>query len=119
MEMILEQAVGSKMMSLLDGFYGYNKTKVKRIDKYKTTFTTRWSTFAYKQMPFDLSNAGATFQITMKLSFVDLIGKIIQVYLDHLIVYSKTQSDHFDHLRKVFMRCRKFDISLNPSKYIF
>jgi hypothetical protein len=66
-----------------------------------------------------LSNAGATFQRAMQLSFNDLIGKIIQVYLDDLTVYSKTRSDHFDHLRKVFMQCRKFGISLNPSKSIF
>jgi hypothetical protein len=118
MEMILQQVAGSKMMSLLDGFSGYNQIKVKRIDKYKTTFTTRWGTFSYERMSFGLSNAGATFQRAMQLDFDDLIDKIIQIYLDDLTVYSKTRSDHFDHLRKVFMRCRKFGISLNPSKSI-
>jgi hypothetical protein len=53
------------MMSLLDGFSGYNQIKVKRIDMYKTTFTTRWGTFAYERMHFGLSNAGATFQRAM------------------------------------------------------
>jgi hypothetical protein len=48
-----------------------------------------------------------------------LIGKIIQVYLDDLTIYSKNWSDHFGHLRKVFLRCRKFSMSLNPSKSIF
>jgi hypothetical protein len=48
-----------------------------------------------------------------------LIGKIIQIYLDDLTVYSKIRSDHFGHLRKVLMQCRKFGISLNPSKSIF
>jgi hypothetical protein len=51
--------------------------------------------------------------------FDDLIGKIIQIYLDDLTIYSKTRSYHFGHLRKVIMRCRKFGISLNPSKSIF
>jgi hypothetical protein len=46
MEMILQQVVGPHMMSLLDGFSGYNHIKVKRTDKYKTTFTTRWGSFA-------------------------------------------------------------------------
>jgi hypothetical protein len=55
----------------------------------------------------------------MKISFDDLIDKIIQIYLDDLTVYSKIRSDHFGHLRKVLMRCRKFGISLNPSKSIF
>jgi hypothetical protein len=119
MEMILQQVAGSQMMFLLDGFSGYNQIKVKRIDGYKTTFTTGWGTFAYERVPFGLSNVGATFQRSMQIDFDDMIGKIIQVYLDDLIVYSKNRLDHFGHLRNVLMRCRKFDISLNPSKYIF
>jgi hypothetical protein len=55
----------------------------------------------------------------MEISFEDLIGKIIQVYLDNLTVYSKNRLDHLCHLRKFLMRCRKFGISLNPSKSIF
>jgi hypothetical protein len=107
------------MMSLLDGFSGYNQIKVKMIDKYKTTFTTRWGTFAYEHITFGLSNAGATFQRAMQIDFDNLIGNIIQIYLDDLTVYSKNRLDHFGHLRKVLMRCRKFNISLNPSKSIF
>ena len=61
MEMILQQVAGSQMMSLLDGFSGYNQIKVKRIDMYKTTFNTHWGTFAYERMPFVLSNASDTF----------------------------------------------------------
>jgi hypothetical protein len=48
-----------------------------------------------------------------------MIIMIIQVYLDDLIAYSKNRLDHFGHTRKFLMRCRKFDISLNPSKSIF
>jgi hypothetical protein len=69
MEMILQQVAGSQMMSLLDGFSGYNQIKVKRTDKYKTTFITRWGTFSYERMPFVLSNAGATFQRAMQIDF--------------------------------------------------
>jgi hypothetical protein len=69
MEIILQQVVGSQMMSLLDDFSSYNQIKVKRIDKYKTTFITRWGTFAYERMPFGLSNEGATFQRAMKIAF--------------------------------------------------
>jgi hypothetical protein len=119
MEMILQQVVGSQMTSLLDDFSSYNQIKVKRKDKYKTTFITRWGTFSYERMPFGLSNASATFQRAMQIAFDGLIGKIIQIYLDDLKVYSKNRLDHFGHLRKILMRCRKFDISLNPSKFIF
>jgi ribonuclease HI len=61
MEMILQQVARSQMMSLLDGFSSYNQIKVKREDKYKTTFITHWGTFPYECMSFGFSNAGATF----------------------------------------------------------
>jgi hypothetical protein len=75
------------MMSLLDGFSGYNQIKVKRNEKYKTTFTTRWGTFSYEHIPFGLSNVGATFQRAMHIYFDDLIDKIIHIYLYDLNVY--------------------------------
>jgi len=53
------------MMSLLDDFFGYNQIKVKRTDRYKTTFNTRWDTFSYEGIHFGLSNVGATFQRAM------------------------------------------------------
>jgi hypothetical protein len=103
MEMILQQFAWPQMMSLLDGFSVYNQIKVKRVDKYKTTYITRWGTFSYERMSFGLSNVGATFQRAMQLDFDNLIGKIIQIYLDDLKVYSKIQSNHFGHVRKVLM----------------
>jgi hypothetical protein len=118
-EIILQQVAGSQMMSLLDSFSGYNQIKVKKIDRYKTIFTTRWGTFSYEHIPFGFSNASATFKGDMQIAFDDIIGKIIQVYLDDLTVYSKNRLDRFGHLRKVLMRCKKFNISLNPSKSIF
>jgi hypothetical protein len=103
MEMILQQVAGSHMMSLLDGFSSYNQIKVKMANKYKTMFIIRWGIFTYERMPFGLSSAGVTFQRAMKIAFDDLIGKIIQIYLDDLIVYSKNQSDHFGHLKRILM----------------
>jgi hypothetical protein len=55
----------------------------------------------------------------MQIDFDDLIDKIIHIYLDDLTSYSRNRSDHFGHLRKVLMRCRKFGIYLNYSKSIF
>ena len=52
----------------------------------------------------------------MDYDFNELIGNIIKIYQDDLTVFSKERSDHMGHLRKVFERCRKFGISLNPAK---
>jgi len=56
------------MMSLLDSFSGYNQFRVKREDKYKTTFITHWGTFAYERMPFVLSDASSTFKRPMQVA---------------------------------------------------
>ena len=61
MDHILPKVVGSKRISLLDGFSGYNQVLVLPIDQPKTTFTTPWGTFMYVKMPFGLMNARATF----------------------------------------------------------
>ena len=58
---ILNMVSGSELFSLLDGFFGYNQVLVAEEDKFKTTFRTKWGTFAYRRMPFGLVNAGATF----------------------------------------------------------
>lgn len=55
----------------------------------------------------------------MSIAFNDFIGKIIQVYLDDLTVYSKRRIDHFDHLARAFARCKKYGISLILVKSIF
>jgi hypothetical protein len=89
MERMLQQVVGSQIMSLLDGFSCYNHIRFKRDDKYKITFTKHWGTFAYEIMPFCLINDGATFQRDMQISFDDIIGKNIKIYLNHLTIYSR------------------------------
>ena len=77
MERILKMVLGSEIFSLLDGFSGYNKVLVAEEDKLKTTFRTKWGTFAYRRMPFGLINAGATFQRAMDIDFYGLIGRTL------------------------------------------
>jgi hypothetical protein len=64
-------------------------------------------------------NVGATFQRAMDIAFVDELGRFIVIYLDDVTVYSKSDEEHLQHLRRVFEKCRKFGISLNPKKILF
>jgi hypothetical protein len=73
----------------------------------------------YVKMPFGLMNTGATFQREMDISFVDELGRFIVIYLDDVTVYSQSDEEHLLHLRRVFEKCRKFGISLNPKKILF
>ena len=61
MEQILSKVSGSERFSFLDGFSSYNQVLFNESDRYKTTFTTKWGTYAYCKMPFGLTNEGATF----------------------------------------------------------
>ena len=89
MEQILQSVFGSAMLSLLDGFSRYNQVLVSKEDHLKTTFQTKWGTYAYDKMPFRLIITGATFQRAMDIAFRGLLNKSIVVYLDDIIVYSK------------------------------
>jgi hypothetical protein len=73
----------------------------------------------YVKIPFGLMNVGATFQREMDIAFVDDLGRFIVICLDDVIVYSKSDEEHLQHLKRVIEKCRKFGISLNPKKTIF
>eukprot|EP00253_Pinus_taeda_P027185 PITA_27185 len=106
-------------MSFLDGFSGYNQVLVHPDDQLKTTFRTKWGTYAYQKMPFGLINAGATFQRDMDTAFRGLINRIVVVYLDDITVFSKERSNHLHDLNQIFQRCKRYGISLNPKKSFF
>ena len=111
--------VGSRRISLLDGYSGYNQILVHPADQLKTTFTTPWGTFMYVKMHFGLMNSGETFQIAMDIAFSEELGFFIIIYLDDVTVFSKTDEEPLEHLRKVFEKCKNFGISLNPKKTLF
>ena len=102
----------------MDGFSNYNQIQIRKEDQYKTTFTTPWGMFVYRVMSFDLKNVGATFQQVMTFCFHNLIH-IILFYLDDLTARSRKRSQHLDDLQQVFLRCRKYNVLLNPLKCVF
>ena len=92
---------GSELFSLLDGFSGYNQVLVAEEDRLKTTFRTRWGTFAYRRMHFGLINTGATFQWATDIAFHGLIGCSVMVYLDDITIFSKKREEHAFYLKKI------------------
>ena len=119
MDHILQKVVGSHRISTLDGFSGYNQILVHLDDQKKIVFTTPWGTFMYAKMPFGLMNVGATFQHAMDITLSEEKDKFVVIYLDDIIVFSRSDEDHIRHLEKVFQKCKMFGVSLNPKKSIF
>jgi ribonuclease HI len=119
MEHILQRVTGASRISMIDGFSGYNQISVMPEDREKTAFTTPWGTFMYAKMSFGLMNAGATFQWAMDIAFIGERDQFMMIYLDDITVFSRSDQEHYYHLRKVFLKCRRFGLSLNPKKSLF
>lgn len=88
-------------------------------DQENTAFTTPWGTFMYAKIPFGLMNVGETFQRAMDTTFFEEKDKFVVIYLDDIIVFSKSDEDHIRHLEQVFQKYKKFGVSLSPKKSNF
>ena len=73
----------------------------------------------YAKMPFGFMNVGATLQRAMDITFSEEKDKFVVIYLDDIMVFSRSYEDHIRHLEKVFQKCKKFGVSLNPKKSNF
>eukprot|EP00253_Pinus_taeda_P003642 PITA_03642 len=107
MEHLLQKVSGAKVMSFIDGFSRFNQIVVHPNDQEKTAFTTPWGTFIYAKMPFVLMNVGASFQRAMDIEFVGEKDKFFLIYLDDITVYSSNHQNYLQHLKKVFLKCRR------------
>ncbi len=107
---------GAKVFSKLDLRDGYHQIAMSDKDQYKTAFTTRYGTFEWCVMPFGLCNAPSTFQRTMNHVFFDLLDRGVLVYLDDVLIYSKTIETHKQLLREVFDILRKHKLFVKESK---
>ena len=88
-------------------------------DKHFNAFMIGSGNYYYNIMSFGLKNAWATYQWMMNKVFRDEIGDILEVYMDDMIVKSRTNTNHVAHLKKVFDQVRQCRIRFNPEKCTF
>jgi hypothetical protein len=120
-DMLINRASGYRMISFLDGNAGYNQIFMAEEDVYKTGFRCPGfvGLFEWVVMTFRLKNARATYQRAMNLIFHDLLGIILEVYIDDLVIKSAGFTGHLADLRLVFERMRKYNLKMNPLKCVF
>ncbi|KAK1605721.1 hypothetical protein QYE76_029394 [Lolium multiflorum] len=120
-ETLINAAAGHKVLSFMDGNAGYNQIFMAPEDIHKTAFRVPGAVglFEYVVMTFGLKNAGATYQRAMNYIFHDLIGKLVEIYIDDVVVKSVSMEGHLDDLRRVLDRTRKFGLRMNPKKCAF
>jgi hypothetical protein len=118
-DVIIDQAAGCDMLSLLDCFSGYHQVWMRREDEAKTGFTTPFGIFCFVRMPEGLRNAGSTFNRMMKLILGSQLGRNASAYVDDIVIMSEKEKDHIADLTETFDNMRRNDLKLNPEKCIF
>ena len=118
-DLLVDATADHSLLSLMDAYSEYNQIRMFPGDEGKTSFITDGGTYYYRVMPFGLKNAGATYQRLVDYMFRDLIGKSMEVYVDVLLIKSKEDALHFQHLAEAFHILRKFWMKLNPAKCTF
>jgi len=111
--------VGAQFFSTLDLASGYHQIAMHPDDQHKTAFVTPMGLFEYTRMPMGLSSAPATFQRLMQSTMSDFIFQFLLVYLDDLLVYSKTFDEHLAHLDRLLQRIIDAGLKLKMDKCQF
>ena len=115
----MDSTAGHKLLTFMDTFSGYNQIKMAEEDQEKTAFIISQGLYCYKVMPFELKNAGATYQRLVNKMFSPQIGRNMEVYMDDMLVKSKEELTHLDDLKETFATLKKHQMRLNPSKCVF
>ncbi|CAN6558617.1 unnamed protein product [Malus baccata var. baccata] len=120
-DMSIDAVAKHKVLSFMDGNARYNQIKMTQEDIHKTTFRCPGHVGAYEYlvMPFGLKNVGATYQRAMNAIFHDLIGQNMKVYIDDIVVKSKTEEHHLTDLRQALIRMKIHKLKMNPKKCVF
>jgi hypothetical protein len=118
-DQVVDSTVGCETLCFLDAYFGYHQIAMCIADQLATSFITPFSAYCYQTMPFRLKNAGATFQRCMRCVFGELIGRIIEEYVDDIVVKSKKTGDLVPNLTEVFAKLRQHGVKLNPEKCVF
>jgi hypothetical protein len=95
---MFDQLAGAQVFSKIDLRSGYHQIKIHVDDIPKTAFTTRYGIFEFLVMSFGLMNALAHFMYLMNYVFMSEVDKFVMVFIDDILVYSKSMEEYEEHL---------------------
>jgi hypothetical protein len=118
-DLLFDQLAGAKVFSKVDLRSGYHQIRIYPEDVPKTAFTTQYGLYEYLLMSFGLTNAPAHFMYLMNSVFMPELDKFVVMFIDDILIYSKSKEEHADHLRIVLTRLREHQLHAKFSKCEF
>ncbi|GJP37166.1 hypothetical protein CLOM_g21603 [Closterium sp. NIES-68] len=116
---MIDNLRGARYFSKIDLRGGYHRIRVFADDCHKSAFGNRYRSYEYTVMPFGLTNAPSTFQLTMNGVLRDLLDKCVIIYLDDILIHSKTWEQHLKDLEAVFQLLQQHRLITKASKCEF
>jgi hypothetical protein len=116
---LLDRLGHAKVFSKLNLRNAYHRLRIKEGDEWKPAFKTRYGLFEYMIIPFSLINAPATFQASIHKALRHLIDSICIMYLEDILIYSKYEEEHKQHVKLVLQKLRDYALYAKPSRCTF
>ncbi|GKB94504.1 putative reverse transcriptase domain-containing protein [Tanacetum coccineum] len=116
---LFDQLQGSSVYSKIDLRSGYHQLRVRDEDVPKTAFKTRYGHYEFQVMPFGLTNAPTVFMDLMNRVCRPYLDKFVIVFIDDILIYSKTKEEHDEHLRLILELLKKEELYAKFSKCDF
>ncbi|GJT35310.1 putative reverse transcriptase domain-containing protein [Tanacetum coccineum] len=116
---LFDQLQGSSVYSKIDLRSGYHQLRVREEDISKTAFRTRYGHYEFQVMPFGLTNAPAVFMDLMNRVCKPYLDKFVIVFIDDILIYSKNEKEHEEHLKAILELLKKEELYAKFSKCEF
>jgi hypothetical protein len=104
---LLDKIEGAKYFTSMDLLQGFYQLPLRESDRPKTAFKTTFGHYQFRVVSMGLSNSPSVFQRVINQIFSKQLNKSVLIYLDDILIFSKTPEEHIRHIKEVFDECRK------------